>query len=109
MSEVVRADQVTGLFVSSGPPDNRLDETSRQGVLWARVLGRDEPVRLDGFAGITAPELLNAFTLTIAEATEADGPVAYIGLHHTGGRVSLTSVKVSTSFPLADGLTVGQR
>ncbi|RMI42082.1 hypothetical protein EBO15_20745 [Actinomadura harenae] len=109
MSEVVRADQVTSLFVSSGPPDNRLDETSRQGVLWAHVVGRDEPVRLDGFAGITPPELLNAFTQTIAEATEAAWPVAYIRLDHTGGRAPATRVKLFTSFSTTDASTDGQR
>jgi hypothetical protein len=99
MSELVRADQLTSLFVSDGAPDNRTGEDNRRGVLWAHLAGQVEPVRLDGFAGITAAELLDTIAKTVAEATKADGPVAYIRLHHTGGRASITSVRVSTSFP----------
>lgn len=109
MSEIVRADHLTSLFVSHGSPDNRAGEDSRSGVLWAHITGQSEPVRIDGFSGIGVGELLDSFTQAIAETAGSDGrPVAYIGLHHTGGQVSITSVKVYDSYRTGVERTGGQ-
>lgn len=111
MSEIIRADHLTSLFVSDGLPDNRAAETNRSGVLWAYVVGRSEPVRIDGFAGISAAALLDAFTRAVrvaeADAHSPHGPVAYVRLLHTGDQHSVTSVEVCASFPLADGSEQG--
>ncbi|MGW4412398.1 hypothetical protein ACWEJ6_50960 [Nonomuraea sp. NPDC004702] len=102
MSEVIRADHLTGLFVSDGAPDNRAGESNTRGVLWAHAAGRAEPVRIDGFVGITAAEIIDAMTRAIADLVHASQePVAYIRLHSSGGRMPVSSVKVSKSFPVA--------
>ncbi|WP_143227483.1 hypothetical protein [Actinomadura mexicana] len=100
MSEVIRADRLISLFVSDGSPDNRAAETSGSGVLWAHVAGRSEPVRVDGFTGISAAELLDAVTTALYEAEHFSffaGSAAYIRLHHTDDRRPVTSVKLYDS------------
>ncbi|MFI6802160.1 hypothetical protein [Streptosporangium canum] len=98
-SEVVRADCVTSFFVSDGNPDNRAGESSHSGVLWARVIGHQEPVRIDGFTGIAAVELLNVLTQTIYKALYQSSEVSYIQLSTTSGTMPVTSVQTHKSHP----------
>ncbi|WP_433513751.1 hypothetical protein ACQP2T_61100 [Nonomuraea sp. CA-143628] len=100
MSEVARADHITSFFASGGTPDNRAGENNYQGVLWAHVVGRPEPVRIDGFVGTTPAKILNEMTQMIAEvASNRVEPVIYIRLHSTEGRMPVSKVEVYQSFP----------
>ena len=75
LSEVIRADHVTSLFVADGTGRGRASESNGEGVLWAHVVGRAEPARVEGFTGITAAEVLDAVTGTIARALTGDDPL----------------------------------
>ncbi|WP_329081312.1 hypothetical protein [Streptosporangium sp. NBC_01469] len=97
-SEVVRADCVTSFFVSDGQPDNRAGESNNSGVLWARVMGHHEPVRIDGFTGIAAAELLNAITQMICKAIYHSSDVSYVWLSTTSGPAPVTSVQINKSY-----------
>lgn len=97
-SEIVRADRLVSLHVSDGGHDNRAGETNRSGVLWAYVAGRTEPVRIGGFVGITAAEILAAMADALNEAAEATMP-AYVSLSSTEGPAAKTSVTLDRSFP----------
>ncbi|NEA21961.1 hypothetical protein [Actinomadura bangladeshensis] len=64
-------------------------------MLWAHVVGRAEPARIEGFRGITAAEVLDADTRTIAGALSGGDPVVFIRLRSTGGQIPVTE---STTF-----------
>ncbi|MFC3985198.1 hypothetical protein [Streptosporangium jomthongense] len=98
-SEVVRADRVTSFFVSDEGPDLRAAESTSSGALWAYVLGRHEPVRIDGFSGIAVVDLLTAVTQAIEKALDRRAYVSYIRLSSTTGPAPVTSVQIYDSYP----------
>jgi hypothetical protein len=100
MSEVVRADHLTSFFVADGGgPDNRAGEGNYSGALWSHVVGRSEPVRIDGFVGITSAQLLDAITRTIPEVAETPSTRSLTSACRPPAAGCRSRVEVYTSFP----------
>ncbi|MFI0420779.1 hypothetical protein [Spongiactinospora sp. 9N601] len=100
-SEVIRADCVTSFFVAGDSPSERAGESEHRRTLWACVLGRGEPVRIDGFIGIAAADLLSAVTQTIEKALYRSADVSYIRLITGPGPAGVTDVQIHNSYPNA--------
>ncbi|MGV9778676.1 hypothetical protein [Streptosporangium sp. NPDC003464] len=64
------------------------------------MIGRSEPVRIDGFSGITAAQLLNDVPQAICDlAANATDPLTSIRLGAPGGRMLVTNLKIYKDFP----------